>query len=41
LKSNVTDQEENAIQLLAKDKNIKILKAEKGNVTVVMDTKEY
>jgi valyl-tRNA synthetase len=41
LKSNVTDQEEKAIQQLAKDKNIKILKADKDNVTVVMDTKEY
>jgi hypothetical protein len=41
LMSNVTDQVENAIQQLAKDINIKILKADKGNVTVVMDTKEY
>jgi hypothetical protein len=41
LKANVTDQEENAIQQLYKDKNIKILKADKGNVTVVMNTTEY
>jgi hypothetical protein len=34
---NSTSQEEEAIKGLAKDKSIKILKEEKGNVTVVMD----
>jgi hypothetical protein len=36
-----TTQEEEAIKELAKDKSIKILKADKGNVTVVMDTEDY
>jgi hypothetical protein len=34
-------QEEEAVLNLSKEKNIKILKADKGNVTVVMDKEEY
>jgi hypothetical protein len=40
-RTNTTSQEEEAIKELAKDKSIKILKADKGNVTVVMDTEDY
>jgi hypothetical protein len=34
----MTNTEEKAIDTLSKDKSIKILKAGKGNVTVVMDS---
>jgi hypothetical protein len=41
LKFNLTKTEESAIHGLSKDKNIKIIKADKGNVTVLMNSKEY
>jgi valyl-tRNA synthetase len=40
-RTNTTPQEEEAIKELAKDKSMKILKADKGNVTVVMNTEDY
>jgi ribosomal protein L30E len=39
--TNLTPQEEEALLNLQKDKNIKILKSDKGNSTVVMDTSDY
>jgi hypothetical protein len=40
-RTNTTTQEEETIKELAKDKSIKILKTDKGNVTVVMVTEDY
>jgi hypothetical protein len=40
-RTNTTSQEEEAINKLAQDKSIKILKADKGNVTVVIYTEDY
>jgi hypothetical protein len=37
----LTKTEEAAIHGLSKDKNIKIIKADKGNITVLMNSKEY
>jgi hypothetical protein len=41
LRNNTTKEEEEAIQKLSKENDIKIIKADKGNVTVVMDKGEY
>ena len=38
---NITHEEEKALKELKKDENIVILKADKGNATVVMDATEY
>ena len=39
--SNVSKEERKAIQTLQKEKSIKILAADKGRATVIMDTSEY
>ena len=39
--SNITHEEEEALKELNKDKNIVILKADKGNATVVMNARDY
>ena len=41
IKSNITKEERAAISELKKDKNIKILPADKGKCTVVLDTDTY
>ena len=41
LKSNIWKEERRAIQDLRKEKSIKILLADKGKYTVVMDTTSY
>jgi hypothetical protein len=41
LRSNTTKEEEEAIQKLSKQKDIKIIKADEGNITVVMDMGGY
>ena len=38
---NVSKEERDAIKLLQKEKSVKILGADKGRATVVMDTEEY
>ena len=38
---NLTMEEENALNELRSDKSIKILKADKGNCTAVMDSEDY
>ena len=40
-KQNVSKEERDAIKLLQKEKSVKILGADKGRATVVMDTEEY
>ena len=40
-KPNITGQERSAIKALRQDKSIHILRADKGNATVVMDKTEY
>jgi len=41
LKSNLTNEEENALRRLKGETSIKILKADKGNATVVLNTTDY
>ena len=41
IKLNLSQKELNAIKSLAEDKSIHISKADKGNVTVIMDTNDY
>ena len=38
---NITHEEEEALKELKKDKNIVILKADKGNATIIMNATEY
>ena len=38
---NITQEEEEALKELKQDENIVILKADKGNSTVVMNAQEY
>jgi hypothetical protein len=40
-RTNMTNTKEKEIDTISKDKSIKMLKADKGNVTVVMDSEEY
>ena len=40
-KSNLTEDQQCALRCLSKEKNIKILAADKGRATVVMDSTEY
>ena len=40
-KSNISNQERNALNQLSKDKNIVILPADKGRTTVILNKTEY